>query len=98
VPLNRRDQPNQIVRAATYFALFSEIGFVLAIPILIGILVGDRIDRTIGSWPIFLLVGALGGMALGGYASYRLISRFLAQFESEPRATGDRRDGSGVPE
>jgi F0F1-type ATP synthase assembly protein I len=96
--LNRRDQTNQIVRVAAYFALFSEIGFVLAIPILIGVLVGDRIDRTIGSWPILLLVGALGGMALGGYASYRLISRFLARFESGPRATGDRRDGSGGSE
>lgn len=98
MPLNRRDPTNQIGRAATYFALFSEIGFVLAIPILIGVVVGDRIDRMIGSWPILLLVGTLGGMALGGYASYRLISRFLARFEGEPRATGDRRDGSGGPE
>jgi ATP synthase protein I len=96
--LDRRDPTNQIGRAAPYFALFSEIGFVLAIPILIGVLVGDGIDRKIGTWPIFLLVGALGGMALGGYASYRLITRFLARFEGEPRASGDRRDGAGGSE
>jgi F0F1-type ATP synthase assembly protein I len=96
--LDRRDPPERIGRAATYFALFSEIGFVLAIPIIIGVLLGDRIDRSIGSWPILLLVGALAGMAFGGYASYRLITRFLARFEDGPRASGDRRDGTGGSE
>jgi len=96
--LDRREPTNQIGRTASYFALFSEIGFVLAIPILIGVLLGDRIDRSIGTWPIFLLVGAFAGMALGGFASYRLISRFLARFETGPRASGDRRDGTGGSE
>ena len=96
--MDRRDPANQIGRAASYFALFSEIGLVLAIPIIVGVLVGDRIDRSIGSWPIFLLLGAFAGMGLGAYASYRLITRFLARFESEPRASGDRRDGAGGPE
>jgi F0F1-type ATP synthase assembly protein I len=96
--LDRRDPTNQIGRAASYFALFSEIGFVLAIPILIGVLLGNGLDRSIGTWPIFLLVGAFAGMAFGSFASYRLISRFLARFESEPRSSGDRRDGAGGSE
>jgi MFS family permease len=97
-PLNRRDPTNQIGRAAAYFALFSQIGLTLAIPILAGVLLGNQLDRSIGTRPIFLFSGALGGMALGGYASYRLVTRFLARFEGEPRASGDRRDGSGGPE
>lgn len=93
--MDSRDPDREIGRAALYFALFTEIGFSLAIPIFVGVLLGDQIDRSIGTWPIFLLVGALGGLALGGYASYRLITRFLARFESDPRASGDRRDGAG---
>ena len=96
--MDRREPSNQIGRATSYFALFSEIGFVLAIPIIVGVLVGEQVDRRIGSWPIFLLVGAFAGMALGGYASYRLITRFLARFEAGPRASGDRRDGTGGSE
>jgi F0F1-type ATP synthase assembly protein I len=96
--VDSRDRPSQIGRAASYFALFSEIGFVLAIPILIGVLAGDRLDRSIGTWPIFLLVGSFAGMAFGGYASYRLITRFLERFESGPRGAGDRRDGAGDSE
>lgn len=96
--MDRRDPTNQIGRAAAYFALFSEIGFVLAIPIIVGVLGGDQIDKAIGTWPIFLLIGSLGGMALGGLASYRLITRFLARFEDEPRTSGDRRDGTRRPQ
>jgi F0F1-type ATP synthase assembly protein I len=96
--LDRRDPTNQIGRAASYFALFSEIGFVLAIPIIVGVLAGNGLDRSIGTWPIFLLVGAFAGMAFGAYASYRLITRFLARFEDGPRASGDRRDGTGGSE
>jgi F0F1-type ATP synthase assembly protein I len=93
--VDSRDRPSQIGRAALYFALFSEIGFALAIPTLLGVLAGDQVDRTIGTWPIFLLVGSLGGLALGGYASYRLITRFLGRYESAPGASGDRRDPPG---
>ena len=96
--MDSRDRPSQIGRAALYFALFSEIGFALAIPTLLGVVAGDQVDRTIGTWPIFLLVGSLGGLALGGYASYRLLTRFLERFESEPRASGGRREGPGGPE
>ena len=96
--MDRRDPTNQIGRAASYFALFSEIGFVLAIPIIVGVLAGNGLDRSIGTWPILLLVGAFAGMALGGYASYRLITRFLARFEDGPRPSGDRRDGAGGSE
>lgn len=68
-------------RAFGYFALFSEIGLVLLVTSLAGALGGYWLDQQLGTLPVFLLVGFLAGTALGAYAAYRLISRFLASFD-----------------
>jgi ATP synthase protein I len=68
-------------RTFGYFALFSEIGLVLLVTTLAGALGGYWLDQRIGTLPIFLLVGFLAGTALGAYATYRLISRFLASLD-----------------
>ncbi len=68
-------------RAGAYLALFSEIGFVLLVTVLLGVLAGKWADDRLGTLPIFVLVGFLVGLAAGGLAIYRLISRFLAQFD-----------------
>ena len=68
-------------RAGAYVALFSEIAAIFLVTTLAGTLLGWWADRQLGSLPIFLLVGALGGFGLGGVAVGRLISRFLARFE-----------------
>jgi F0F1-type ATP synthase assembly protein I len=64
-----------------HFALFSEIGLVLLVTTLAGVLGGYWLDQRIGTLPIFVLVGLAVGLAAGGLASYRLIERFLARFE-----------------
>ncbi|MGZ6338771.1 MAG: AtpZ/AtpI family protein [Candidatus Limnocylindrales bacterium] len=72
---------NGFGRTGAYLALFSEIGFVLLVTVLAGVLVGYWADEQLGTLPIFVLLGfALGGTA-GAVAVYRLISRFLARFE-----------------
>jgi F0F1-type ATP synthase assembly protein I len=64
-----------------HFALFSEIGLVLLVTTLAGVLGGYWLDQRIGTLPIFVLVGLAVGLGAGGLASYRLIERFLARFE-----------------
>jgi F0F1-type ATP synthase assembly protein I len=68
-------------RALAYFALFSEIGLVLLVTTLAGVLGGYWLDQRIGTLPIFVLVGLAVGLGAGSLAVYRLIERFLAGFE-----------------
>jgi F0F1-type ATP synthase assembly protein I len=68
-------------RSFAYFALFSEIGIVLLVTVLVGVLAGYWADQQLGTLPIFLLVGLFAGMALGARVVFRLIYRFLAEAE-----------------
>ncbi len=52
-------------------ALAVDLGFRLALPILVGALVGVWLDGTVHSAPLFLFVGVLLGV---GVAFYALIS------------------------
>ena len=68
-------------QTGAYFALFSEIGVLLLLTTLFGALAGHWLDVQIGSSPLFLLIGFIGGAGIGTYGIYRLISRFLAKFD-----------------
>ncbi|MEA2518260.1 MAG: putative F0F1-ATPase subunit Ca2+/Mg2+ transporter [Chloroflexota bacterium] len=68
-------------RAGAYLALFGEIGLVLLVTTLTGVLVGYWADRQLGTLPVFVLIGLLAGMGMGAFAVRRLINRFLATFD-----------------
>lgn len=72
---------NEPGRALAYFALFSEIGLVLLVTVLAGVLAGYWLDQTLGTIPIFILVGLGIGLTAGALAVWRMISRFLASLE-----------------
>ena len=72
---------NGLGKAGAYIALFSEIGVTLTVLILAGVLGGYWVDNRLGTVPIFALTGFFVGLAGGGMAVYRLITRFLARFE-----------------
>jgi ATP synthase protein I len=72
---------NGLGRAGAYFALFSEIGILLTVTILVGVLGGYWVDGRLGTLPIFALTGFFVGLTAGGVAVYRLITRFLARFD-----------------
>ncbi len=68
-------------RPFAYFVLFSEIGVLLLVVILVGALAGYWADQQLGTLPLLLLVGFFVGLAAGARGVYRLISRFLADIE-----------------
>jgi F0F1-type ATP synthase assembly protein I len=68
-------------RAGAYIALFSEIGIVLLVTTLIGVLAGYWADGQLGTLPIFVIVGFLAGAGSGTVMIYRLVSRFLRTLE-----------------
>lgn len=68
-------------RAGAYLALFSEIGLLLLVTTLIGVLAGYWADRQLGSIPLFILVGLFAGLGVGALGVKRLITRFLASFD-----------------
>jgi ATP synthase protein I len=68
-------------RAGAYLALFSEIGFLLLVTTLLGVLAGYWVDGQLGTLPIFVLIGLAAGMGIGALGVARLITRFLASFD-----------------
>jgi hypothetical protein len=72
---------NELGRGGAYLALFSEIGFILLVTVLLGVLGGKWADDQLGTLPIFVLVGFFLGLGVGAVGIYRLITRFLAQFD-----------------
>jgi ATP synthase protein I len=64
-------------RTGAYIALFSEIGLVLLVTTLAGVLAGYWADGQLGTLPIFVIVGFLAGAGSGAVMIYRLVSRFL---------------------
>ena len=73
---------NDLGRMGAYLALFSEIAIILLVTTLLGVLGGYWLDQRLGTLPIFTLVGMLCGFGLGGVGVWRLITRFLARFDS----------------
>ena len=67
-------------QTGAYLALFSEIGIIILVTTLTGALAGHWVDGQIGSSPLFIMAGLLGGLGIGARAVYALIQRFLAKF------------------
>ena len=64
-----------------YLALFSEIGMILLVTTLAGVAGGYWLDQQLGTLPVFVLVGFLGGAGVGAVGIGRMISRFLKRFD-----------------
>jgi F0F1-type ATP synthase assembly protein I len=55
------------------------IGWCLVTPLVLGLLLGLRLDRQTGRDPLFVLLGIVVGLAVGIYGSVRMLLRFLAE-------------------
>jgi ATP synthase protein I len=76
---------NDLGKTSAYIALFSEIGFVLLISVLAGVVGGYWLDQRLGTIPIFVLVGFAIGTAGGAVGCWRLIARFLARLDEDDK-------------
>jgi hypothetical protein len=64
-----------------YLALFSEIGLILLVTTLAGVAAGYWLDQRLGTLPVFVLVGFLGGAGIGAVGIGRMITRFLKRLD-----------------
>lgn len=58
-------------------ALMSAILSQLVGSVLIGIFIGKWLDRTVGTEPLFLIIGLLIGLSAGIYAMMSLVQQFF---------------------
>ena len=76
---------NDLGKTTAYIALFSEIGFILLIAVLAGVLGGYWLDQRLGTIPIFVLVGFAIGTGGGAIGCWRVIARFLARLDEDDK-------------
>ena len=76
---------NDFGKTTAYIALFSEIGFILLIAVLAGVLGGYWLDQRLGTIPVFVLAGFAIGTAGGAIGCWRVIARFLARLDEDDK-------------
>ena len=57
--------------------LVSQLGFTMLVSILAGFGLGFYLDRSFGTFPLFLVVFLLAGIACGFWRVYRLVMRAM---------------------
>ena len=58
-------------------ALMGQLGFTIAIPIVLGVIVGNYLDGILHTNHFILLFGLLLGLISGIYGAYRLFTRAM---------------------
>jgi len=58
-------------------SLVTELGLAVAIPIVLGVVVGNYVDKHLGTRGLAIVAGVLFGVASGGYNAYRLIAKVM---------------------
>lgn len=90
-PLDASHGLTTIGGRGAYLALFSQIGIMLLVSMLGGALLGNAVDRELGTRPIFLVVGFAGGTVVGTVGVARTVARALARFDAlEASANAER--------
>jgi F0F1-type ATP synthase assembly protein I len=60
-------------RAFRQVAPYLDLGFRLALMVLLGLYGGYKLDRRLGVLPLFTIIGSLLGMGGGMYSIYRTV-------------------------
>jgi len=61
--------------ALSALAMVGQLGLVMAVCVVGGVLAGVYVDRAVGGRGLVLVGGILLGLAAGGYGAYRVVSR-----------------------
>jgi len=56
-------------------SLVTELGFIIALPLLAGVIAGQWLDRLIGTKVVFTLIGMALALFISSYAIYRKIKQ-----------------------
>ncbi|MFC5711512.1 AtpZ/AtpI family protein [Thalassorhabdus alkalitolerans] len=72
--MSNQKKPPQDFRA---IALMSSVLSYLVGPLLVGIFGGRWLDGLLGTEPLFLVLGILGGLGAGVYGLVRLLGHYL---------------------
>jgi len=76
---------------SAYLVLFSQIGAMLLVATLGGALLGNWLDEVLGIGPVLLVVGFLGGFAVGSVGAARTVSRALNMIDEEDRQRREKK-------
>jgi F0F1-type ATP synthase assembly protein I len=69
----------------SYIGTVFELGIGFLISSLLGFYLGNKLDNTIGSRPVFSVLFLLGGMALGFYNAWRVLQSLDKRLREKPR-------------
>jgi len=64
---------NKLSGTINLWAMSGEIGFLIAVPLVFFVLVGIKIDRYLGTMPLFIIIGMFLAMAASSIAIARKI-------------------------
>lgn len=77
-----------------YWAEFFQLGWVVALSLLIPLLVGLWLDRRMGTLPLFLIIGVLVGTLSATVGTVRMAMRMMRELEE---GQGKEKERGGPP-
>ncbi|HHH84670.1 MAG TPA: AtpZ/AtpI family protein [Firmicutes bacterium] len=76
-----------------YFALFSQISFVVVISIVLFLYLGSLLDKhIIGHSGLFTALGLVVGLGSAGYNTYKLFLRFMEEVKKDEKEEREKKD------
>jgi hypothetical protein len=76
VPLSRKNMANEQPNAVwVTLSLVGQLGFQIALPLVVFTILGKKLDNWLGTLPLFLLLGIGLSMFVSGYQIYKTIKK-----------------------
>ncbi|MGC8838228.1 MAG: AtpZ/AtpI family protein [Anaerolineae bacterium] len=77
-----------------YWAEFFQLGWVVALSLLIPLAIGLWLDRRMGTMPLFLIVGMLVGTLSATVGTVRIAMRMMHEIDARQ---GEKKERGGPP-
>lgn len=71
------------IRVWQAVVIASQVGFVMAAAVAIGLFAGWYLDSLMHTSPVFVIIGAIAGMAGGIFSCVQLVRDFLSNGQSK---------------
>lgn len=80
-----------------YWAEFFQLGWVVALSLLIPLGIGLWLDRRMGTTPLFIIVGMLVGVLSATVGTARIALRMMRDIEARQQGQNQPREGEREP-